>query len=187
MFAGRFHVQVAVVDGVALEGDVSAAIAIETVGIVGFALAGIGNSADVVNRIAADLAVPGLVGTTRTHALKANGIDSDVVIVMHDVVRDGEVGHISIYVHRFALAGFQVVDLVAADGQIRNGKARAPIYGDAKCIPILLRCGRDVVHQIVEQLEAAAGTSDPDASRSKGGLVGREIADLKSAHRDVAL
>ena len=104
VFAGRFHVEIAGIHGIALEYDVGATVAVEPVGVVGITLTWIVNATDVVDRIAADLAVFGLVISGWPHSLKSDRIDADVVVVVHDVVGDREIGHVSIHVHRLALA-----------------------------------------------------------------------------------
>jgi hypothetical protein len=96
VLAGRFHIQIAGVDRIALEDHVGAAIAVKSVGVIGLSLARIVNTADVVDRVAANLAVLGLIVAGGADSLKSNGIDADIVIVVNDVVADGEIRHIPI-------------------------------------------------------------------------------------------
>jgi hypothetical protein len=57
MLAGRFDIEVASVDRVALDDDVRAAIAVNAVGIVLISLPGIVNGADVLDRVPADFSI----------------------------------------------------------------------------------------------------------------------------------
>ena len=156
VFARRFHVQIAVVDGVAFENDILATVTVEPVGVVGIALARIVDSADVVDRVAADLSILGLIVSGGPNSLKPDGVNADVVVVVHDVVGNREVSHVPVHVHGFALSGFQVVNLIAADRELGDRCARCPVHGDAKGVSVLLGSCRDVVHEIVEQANAGA-------------------------------
>ena len=72
VFAGYLDPVVDAVDQVPLDGDVSASVAINTVGVVGLALTRIVNSADVIDRVPADFPVHGLVVTDGTDSLVSN-------------------------------------------------------------------------------------------------------------------
>jgi len=53
-----------------------------------------------------------------------------------EVIGDEKVGHVSVHIHRFTVAGPQVINLVAADrdGIEGSGRSRA-VDGDAKSVP----------------------------------------------------
>ena len=186
IFAGRLDAVVGLQDHVPLDRDIGAAVTIESVGVVFVAFTGIRDSADVVDRVLADFPIHSLVVANRTDAFVSNCVDADVVVVVHEVISDAKMGYVAIHIHRFALPGPQVVDLVATDDQLRDGSLRGAVHGDAKSVAVRLRRGRDVVHQIVQNLDPRARACDPDASRSVCGFAGGVIADFKSADGDVA-
>src|SRR5208283_1372458 len=187
IFAGRLDGVVGLKNNVILEGDIRTAVTIEPIGVVGAALTGILYSADVIDCVPTDFPMHSLVMSDGTDALISNRVNADVVIVVNQVIRDSKIGDISVYVHRLAASGFQIVDFVAADDELSNGGLRRSVDRDAESIAVFFRLGRDVVHQIVQKLDAAARTGDPYAGRSYGGLAGGVVTDLKSIDDDVAL
>src|ERR1035438_1210969 len=96
-------------------------------------------------------------------------------------------GDVTVHVYRFAASGLQVVDLITSNHQITDRSLRCTVSGDAESVPVLFFGGRDVVDQIVQQLDALARARDPDARRSVRDFAGSEIADFESTDNDVAL
>ena len=115
-------------------------------------------------------------------------IDPDIVVVVDDVVGDGEVGDVPVHGHRFAVAGPEVVDLIAADrNAIERGRRRRSVHGNAKSVAGRFGCGHDVMHGVVQDLNVAAGAGNPDAGRRRRRAGSLEIADLKTLDRNVTL
>src|SRR6516225_7925508 len=98
-------------DQVALDDNLRAAVHVNTVGIVLVTLTGIVDGRNIVDGIARDGTVAGVVvGWVGRNAFKANYVDSNVVVVVDDVVGYDEVGDISVDVYRFAGAGPEVIN-----------------------------------------------------------------------------
>lgn len=124
------------------------------------AVIGIAERGDVVDGVAADLAVARLVkGRVGRDALEADGADADVVVVVDEVAGDGEVFDIAVDRQGLAPAGLHMVDLVAADDEGVDGGGRPGAADrDAEGIrAALVRVGRrprdDVVHMVVDELD----------------------------------
>src|SRR5437588_8025541 len=136
MLAGHLDANVYVVDQVALDDDMRPAVYVNTIGIVLVTLTRIGYGRNVVDGIARDRAVAGLVVRwVGRNAFETDNVNADIVVIVDDVVRDGEVGDVSVHVHRFAVAGLKVVNLVPADRDTVEGSGRCrAIHGNAKSV-----------------------------------------------------
>ena len=120
VLAGHFDADVDVVDQVALDQDVGATVDVNPVGAPAvFGIGRISVRSDVVDGIEGDGAVAGLIiGGIGRNAFKANGVDADVVVVVDQVVGDGEGIDVAVDGEGLAAARLQVVDLIAADGDV---------------------------------------------------------------------
>src|SRR2546430_2393934 len=113
-------------DQVALNDNLRAAVHVNTIGIVLVTLTRIVYGGNVVDGVAHDHTVAGVVVRwVGRNTFEANNVDAYVVVVVDDVVCDGEVGDVSVHVHRFTVAGFKVINLVAADRDSIEGSGRS--------------------------------------------------------------
>src|SRR5215469_16880639 len=121
-------------DQVALNDNLRAAVHVNAVGIVLVTLTRIVDGRNIVNGIARDRTVPGVVVRwVGRNAFKANYVDSNVVVIVDDVVGDDEVGDISVDVYRFAGAGPEVINLVTADrDSIERSRRGRAVHGNAE-------------------------------------------------------
>src|ERR1035437_2129372 len=185
MFAGCLDAVVDVDEEGPLERDIRAAVTIEGVGVVSKALTWIRYPADVIDRVPTYYPVHSLVVADGTNAFVSNHVDADVVIVVNEVVGDSKIGHVPIYIQRFAVPGPHVVNFVAIDDQFVDGSLRRAVNGDAESVAVLLRRGRDVVHQIVQNPDSRARARDPDATGNQVGAAGSVVTDFKTTDGDV--
>src|SRR5581483_10391032 len=91
---------------------------------------------DVVNQIAADYSVAGLVnGRIGRSTLKANDIDSNIVVVVDDIMGNAEISDVSIHHQRLARTGLEMMHFVAVNNQISDRSLRVgTVHGDPKAI-----------------------------------------------------
>ena len=89
---------------------------------------------DVVDGVLADEAIPRLiVGRVRRCAFESDDINADVVVVMDQIVGDGEGIYVAIKSHGLAAAGPEMVDLIAANGDVVERRWRpVSVEGDAE-------------------------------------------------------
>src|SRR6266576_1301449 len=134
VLAGHFDADVDIVDQVALDQDVGATVDVNPVGAPAvFGIGRISVRTDVVDGIEGDGAVAGLIirGIGRD-AFKANSVDADVVVVVDQVVGNGEGIDVAVDGEGLAAACPQVVDLIAADGDVvQRGRRLRAIESDA--------------------------------------------------------
>src|ERR1039458_1888489 len=185
MFAGCLDAVVDVDEEVPLERDIRAAVTIEAIGVVFKALTWIRYPAYVIDRVPTDYPVHSLVVADRTDAFVSNHVDADVVIVVNEVVGDSKIGHVTIHIQRLAVPGPHVVNFVAIDDQFVDGSLRRAVNGDAESIAVLLRGGRDVVHQIVQNPDSRARARNPYATGNQFGAAGSVVTDFKTTDDDV--
>src|SRR5215831_15345477 len=191
VFAGHFDADVDIVDQVALDQDVGATVDVNSVGAPAvFGIGRISVRTDVVDSIQGDGAVAGLIirGIGRD-TFKADSVDADVVVVVDQVVGDGEGIDVAVYGEGLAAARLQMVDLIAADGDVvqRGWRLRA-VESDAQRVGIAARCSRhNVVDVIVKQLQIASGAGDPDPDRNLASGSGFVVADFQSTDDHIAL
>src|SRR5437879_10677647 len=136
VLAGHLDADVYVMDQVALDDNLRAAVHINTIGIVLVSLTRIVYGRNVVDGIAGDRAVAGVVVRwVGRNAFEADDVDAYVVVIVDDVVCDGEAGDVSVHVHRFTVAGFKVINLVAADRDSIEGSGRyRAVHGNAESV-----------------------------------------------------
>jgi hypothetical protein len=102
--------------------------------------------ADIVNDIARANAVPDHIGFIWIIAavfirmfrcpFKADHIDSDVIVVMNDIVLDGKAVNIAVQDHRLAGTAFAIVNLTSLDGDVFNRyEIITGVYTDAVGAP----------------------------------------------------
>src|SRR5215467_7694681 len=134
VLAGQFNSEIHVMDNVLFNQDSGAAVHVDAIGRLIFAVCRIATRRNVVNQIAAHQSVArsidgGVVG----RALKADDVDSDVVVVVDDVVRDAEVRDVPVHNERLARTGLQVMHLIAVNDQVRDRSLGVgTVYGNAK-------------------------------------------------------
>src|SRR5215472_1527615 len=191
VLAGHFDADVDIVNQVALDQDVRAPVDVNPVGAPAvFGIGRISVRTDVVNGIEGDGAVAGLIirGIGRD-AFKANSVDADVVVVVDQVVGNGEGIDVAVDREGLAAARLQVVDLIAADGDVvQRGRCLRPVESDAQRVGIAARCCRhNVVDVVVKQLQIASGAGDPDPDRNLASGSGFVVADFQSLDDHVAL
>src|ERR1035437_5547173 len=191
VLAGHFDADVDIVDQVALDQDVGATVDVNPVGAPAvFGIRRISVRTDVVDGIEGDGAVAGLIirGIGRD-AFKANSVDADVVVVVDQVVGNGEGIDVAVDGEGLAAARLQVVDLIAADGDVvQRGWRLRTVESDAQRIGIAARCCRhNVVDVVVKQLQIASGAGDPDPDRNLASGSGFVVTDFQSPDDHVAL
>ena len=179
VFAGDFDIEIVLIAEVALDDDAGTTVAVDTVRVVLIPFARIVDGGDVIDGVAADFAVAGvIVGGVRGDTLEADGIDADIVVVVDEVVGDDEIGDIAIDVDGLAVAGFVVVNGVAADGDVADGgRGFRPYTAIPKALPFFSDEVVMLVTVLIEDVDVAAGTGDPDAGGSRVGAGGGVVLD----------
>src|SRR5207248_5957472 len=77
-------------------------------------------------------------GRVGRRALETDDIDSDVVVVVHNIVRDAEVRHVPVYHQRLAGTSLEVMHLIAVNEQVRDRSLGVgTVYRDAKGVGAL--------------------------------------------------
>ena len=150
---------------------------------------------DVVHQIVAYDSITGLIDSrVRRGALKADDVDSDVVVVVDDVVCDAEVGHVSVHHQRFARTGLEVVDHVAVNYQLTDGSGGVgAVYGDAEPVTAspwsitALKILFNVMDVVMEQFYMRAGAHNADPQGSEPMFRGAVVANFKSLDSHVTL
>ena len=119
VLTGHFDADIHVMHQVAFNQDTCTAVHIDAIGGVLVPVGWIAERADVVDGVAADHAITGLVeGRIGSDAFKTNRADGDVVGVMHAVVADDPVLDVAIQRKRFAATQGEMVDLIAVDEKL---------------------------------------------------------------------
>ena len=186
-FAAQFDAEVGVVDDIALDDDVRTAVHVDAARAAVGAIGGISVCINVIHQVSEHPAIPGAVNRrVRVLAFEADEVNPDVVVVVDDVVRDGELLHVPVQGHGLPPAELAVVHLVAVNQDVVDGGIRvAAIDGNAVRAAVVAAV-RDVVHRIVADLDEGASTLDPDAGReSRRGAARLQIADLEADHFDI--
>ncbi len=67
--------------------------------------------------------------------LETDDVDSDVVVVVDNIVRDAEVCDVSVHYQRLAGTGFEVMHLIAVNDQVRDRSLGiGAVNGNAKSV-----------------------------------------------------
>src|SRR5215469_3410706 len=136
VLAGQFDSEIHVMDNVLFDQDSGAAVHVDTIGRFIVAICRIAPRRNVVNQIAAHRPITRLVdGGVGRRVLKADDIDSDVVVVVDDVVRDAEVRDIPVHNQRLARTCLEVMHLIAVNDQVSDRSLGVgTVYSDAKSV-----------------------------------------------------
>jgi hypothetical protein len=126
------------VDQVPLDDDVGARVAVNAVGVVLVAFSSVLDGADVVDGVPANFSVPSIIGSARADSLTANGVDSDIVVIVDDVVRNREIRDVAIDIYGFTVARLQAIDCVPADYKAVDGGGFRTIGRDPEGVAVLL-------------------------------------------------
>src|ERR1019366_3892421 len=171
------------------------AIHIDAIGRFIVAVCRIATRSSVVNQIAAYHAVASLVdGRVGCRALETDHVDSNVVVVVNNIVRDAEVRDIPVHHQRLARTGFEVMHLIAVNDQISNRHLGiGTVYSNAKrvgtvsrgitAVKILL----NVMNIVFQQFYMGAGPIHVDTQRGQPMFGGAEVANLKTLDSHITL
>src|SRR6202167_1812392 len=152
-----------------------AAIYVNTIRILLVTIGRVTARSNIVHQVLAHDSVTCLVhGWVWRRPLKTDDIDSDVVVVVDDIVGDAEVPYVPVHHQRFAGTRLEVMDLVAVNYQFTDRSfSVGAVDGDAKSaaasprsitsLKILL----NVMDVVVQQLYMRAGACDADAQGSE--------------------
>src|SRR5580692_9134100 len=128
--------KVDIVNDVLFDQDSGAAVYVNTIGRFIVAVCRIAARSNVVNQIAAYYSVASLVdGRVGCRALKTDNIDSNVVVVVYNIVSNAEVRDIPVDYQRLAGPGFEVMHFIAVNDQVGDwGLGVGTVDGNAKPI-----------------------------------------------------
>jgi hypothetical protein len=158
--------------------DSGAAVHVNTIGGFIVAVGRIAARSNVVNQIVADHSVAGLVHSgVMCRVLKADDVDSNIVVVVDNVVRDAEVRDVSVHYQRLTRTGFEMMHLIAVNDQVSdwclgigsidsNAKPVAASSRSITAVKSLLNV-MDVVRQ---ELYMGAGSHDTYTQRGEAML-----------------
>ena len=150
---------------------------------------------DVVNQIAAYHSVAGLVdGGIGRRALETDDVDSDVVVVVDNIVRNAEVRDVPVHHQRLARTGLEVMHLIAVNDQVSDRRLGVgAVYGNAKPVAAVsrsiaaLKSLLNVMDVVLQQFYMGAGPDNADAQRGEPMFGGAEVANFKTLDPHVAL
>ena len=112
-------------DNVALDEDACTAVHIDAASAALVTIGRVAIRVDVIHEITHYGSIAGTIhGGIRVLAFEANEINANVVVIMHNVVRDREEFHVAIQYHRFTPAELAVINFVAVNEEIVNGGIR---------------------------------------------------------------
>lgn len=149
---------------------------------------GVPHRVDIPHRISpANAVARPILRAVGTGALEPDEIDSDVVIVVHAIVRHPERFHVAVERHRLARTSFETVNLVAIDDEIADGlDGRSPVNSNPQRIRRDAVEGVfDAVNLVVEQLNVMRGARDVNSRGHRVLAAGLVIADIESADEDI--
>ena len=134
VLTGQFDSEVHIMHDVLFDQDPGAAIHVNAIGRFIVAVCRIAARCNVVNQIAADYPVASLVdGRVGRGALETDDVDSDVVVVVDNIVRDAEVRDVPVHYQRLARTGFKVMHLIAVNDQVSDRSLGVgAVHGNAK-------------------------------------------------------
>ena len=187
VFAAQFNAQIGIMYDVALNDDPRAAVHVDAACAALVAIGRIAKRVYVIHEITDNSAIAGAVkGRVGILAFEADKVDTDVVVIMHDVIRDREEFHVAVQYHRFAPAKLAVIDFVAIDDEVVYGGVRvATIGGNAMCTAVVTTVF-DIMHLVVADFNERAVATDRDSLRERrGNSTSLEVADFESDQLDV--
>ncbi len=188
VLAGQFDSEVHIMHDVLLDQDPGAAVHVNAVGVFFIAVRRIAFRSNVVNQIAAHHSVAGLVDRwIGRRALETDHVDSNVVVVVDDIVGDAEVRDVPVHYQRFAGTSLEVMHLVAVNDQVRDGSfGVGAVHRNAKSVGAMSRTVAafksllNVMHIIVQQFDMGAGPHNAYPQRRQAMFGGVEVANFKS-------
>jgi len=182
------------VNDVPLDQHPGAAIHIYTVRGLVVPVRRVSLGSDVVDQVFADYAVTGLIDRWIGRGVfGADDVDSNIVVVVDDIVREAEICDVSVHHERFAGSRLQMVNFVAVDNKVGDGRfgIRA-VHGDAKpvatpswSVPSRKRL-LDMVDVVLHQLNVAACAVHTDAHGSASAIICTIISDFEALNSYVA-
>src|SRR5580698_1609079 len=151
-----------------------ASVYINAVGIFVIAVCRIAARGNVVNQIAAYHSIARLInGGVGRRVLEADDVDSDVVIVVDNIVRNAEVRDVPVHYQRLARTGLEMMHLIAVDHQFTDWSfGIGAVYRNAKPIGTMSRTITPIksllnmMDVILQQLYMGTGSHHTDAQRS---------------------
>ena len=103
VLAGQFNTEVNIMHEVAFNQNSSSAIDVDAVGIGSLAVSWITSCGDAVNRVLTHHSIACPVDRrVRRRVFEADHIDSNIVVVVHRVLRYAETSYIAVHHHRLA-------------------------------------------------------------------------------------
>ena len=191
VLAGELDPDVHVVDRVALDQDVAAAVDVDAVGAPVVPVRGVAVAVDVPHLVAAHDPVARLVdGRIGRGALEADHVDPDVVRVVHLVALDEEVLHVAVHDQGLGRAQGEVRELVVDDLDLLDRMvAVGAEHPDPVRVAAVAALERrpEVVHDVAGEPDVVGGAGHQDPDGHVPGHVAPVPRDLEPSDRDVAL
>src|SRR5664279_2937630 len=195
VLTGHLDSKVIIVQDVLFDQDSGAAIHVNAIGVLLVLVCRIAPRVDVVNQIAADHSVASLVdGRVGCGALETDDVDSDVVVVMDNIVRNAEVRDVPVHHQRLARTGFEVMHFIAVNNQVSDRSLGVgSVHGNAKPIGAMsrtitsLKSLLNMMDLVLQQFDMEAGTHDAYAQWHELMFGGVEVAYLKTLDSHVTL
>ena len=108
---------------------------------------------------------------------------------MDKVVGDGERVHVAVNSEGLAAPSFQVVQLIAADGDVvQRRRGLGSVEGNPQRVGVASGSrGHNVMNMVVENLQLASRSGDPDTHGNLTSRTGFVVADFESLDDHVAL
>ena len=164
VLASQFDSKIHIVHDVLLDQDSGAAIHVNAIGILFIAVGRIAARSNVVNQIATYYSVAGLIdGRVGRRALEADHVDSDVVVIVDDVVGDAKVRNVPVHYQRFAGPGLEMMHFIAVNHQVTDRSLGVgAVYRNAKSVATASRsiasgkCLLNVMDVVLQQLDMGA-------------------------------
>ncbi len=188
VLTSQLDAKIHIVNDVLFDQDSGAAIHVNAVGRFIVAVCRVAARGDVVNQIAAYYSIASLVdGRIRRRALKANDVDSDVVIVVDNIVRNSEVRNVPVHYQRLARTGLEVMNFIAVNDQIGDGSLGIGAV-DSNTKPVAAASGSIAAGKILlnmmdivfEQFYVGAGSNEVYAQWTEPMFGGVEVANFKT-------
>src|ERR1035441_4676307 len=187
--------KVHIMNDVLFDKDPGAAIHVNAIGRFIVAVCRIAARCNVVNQIAADYPVASLVnGRVGCGALETDDVDSDVVVVVDNIVRDAEVCDVPVHHQRLARTGLEVMHLVAVNDQVSDRSLGVgTIHGNAKPVGTVsrsitpLKILLNVMDVVLQKFYMGASPDYVDTQRGELMFGGAEVANLKTLDSHITL
>src|ERR1017187_4934967 len=134
VLTGELDSEVHIMNDVLFDQDSGAAVHVNTIGRFVIAVCRIAARGNAVNQIAAYYSVAGLVDSrVGCRALKTDDVDSDVVVVVDNIVSNAEVRDVPVHYQRLTRTGFEVMHLIAVNNQFTDRSLGVgTVYRNAK-------------------------------------------------------